>query len=71
MKVPIPCEFGEKGICKNRMLPFAGVSWFKWTQGIEYTYCFTTSDYWHEYDFYTTFQCMELSLEDVIPEVPE
>lgn len=22
-------------------------------------------------DFYTTFQCMELSLEDVIPEVPE
>lgn len=56
MKVPIPCEFGEKALCKNRMLPFAGVSWFKWTEGIEYTYFFTTSDSWHMFDFYSTFQ---------------
>lgn len=56
MKVPIPCKFGEKAICKNRMLPFAGVSWFRWTDGMEYTYFFSTSNFWCEYSFYTTFQ---------------
>lgn len=56
MKIPIPCKFGEYAECKNRMLPFEGVSWFKWTQGMEYTYFFTVNNSWSPSDFYTTFQ---------------
>lgn len=57
MKIPIPCNFGEKAYCNGRKLPFEGVSWFKWSRGVEYTYFFTTNDYWNPTDFYTTFKC--------------
>ena len=57
MKIPIPCNFGEKAYCNGRELPFKGVSWFKWSRGVEYTYFFTTNDCWNSTDFYTTFQC--------------
>ena len=33
------------------------MSWFEWSRGVEYTYFFTTNDYWNSTDFYTTFQC--------------
>ena len=56
MKIPIPCNFGEYAKCKNRQLPFVGVTWFHWTQGWEYTYFFKTNDTWHDIDFYNTFQ---------------
>lgn len=55
MQVPLPTNFGEKAICNNRVLPFKGVSWFKWSSGMEYTYFFTVNDSWHSVDFYTTF----------------
>lgn len=55
MKIPIPCNFGECAECNNKQLPLVGVSWFKWTKGMEYTYFFNTSDKWHPVDFYTTF----------------
>ena len=55
MKIPIPCEFGNYAECNNRQLPFSGVSWFKWTEGMEYTYFFDTNDKWDPVDFYTTF----------------
>ena len=57
MKIPIPCNFGEKAYCNGRKLPFEGVSWFKWSRGVEYTYFFATNDYWNSTDFYTTFKC--------------
>ena len=55
MQIPIPCEFGNYAECNNRQLPFSGVSWFKWTEGMEYTYFFDTNDKWDPVDFYTTF----------------
>lgn len=57
MEIPIPCDFGEKSFCNGNELPFAGVSWFKWSKGMEYTYFFLTNNHWHPTDFYTTFQC--------------
>lgn len=59
MNIPIPCEFGNYVECKNRQLPLVGVSWFKWSEGMEYTYFFSTSDKWHTVDFYTTFDYVQ------------
>lgn len=56
MKIPIPCEFGERAECNGKILSFNGVTWFQWTEGIEYTYFFETNNKWHSTDFYTTFQ---------------
>lgn len=57
MKIPIPCNFGEKAYCNGKELPFKEVNWFKWSWGMEYTYFFSTNDYWQPTDFYTTLQC--------------
>lgn len=67
MKVPIPCTFGNYAECNNRQLPFSGVSWFRWSRGMEYTYFFLTSDKWHPIDFYTTFENVQ-SFEFVVPD---
>ncbi len=67
MNIPIPCEFGNYAECNNRQLLFCGVSWFKWTEGMEYTYFFSTSDKWHTFDFYTTFDCVQ-PFEFTIPD---
>jgi hypothetical protein len=56
MKIPLPCKLGETALCKGKMLTLVSVDWFKWTQGIEYTYFFGTNNFWHNVDFYTTFQ---------------
>lgn len=56
MIIPLPCKFGEVADCNGRQLPLKGVSWFKWSSGMEYTYFFTKNDKWNESDFYTTFQ---------------
>lgn len=66
MEIPIPCKFGENAQCEKKCLPFTGVTWFKWSRGIEYTYFFSTNNKWHETDFYTTFQkeqpcCFEIA----------
>lgn len=67
MQIPIPCEFGNYAECNGRQLPFYGVNWFKWTEGMEYTYFFTISDKWHSNDFYTTFD-KEQPFEFTIPD---
>lgn len=56
MKIPLPCNFGEVANCNGSELPLKGVTWFKWTEGIEYTYFFSRNDKWNDTDFYTTFQ---------------
>lgn len=55
MIIPLPCIFGEKAICNGKILPLKGVSWFHWSNGIEYTYFFAENDYWHDTDFYATY----------------
>ncbi len=55
MNIPMPCEFGSCAECNNRQLPLFGVSWFKWSKGMEYTYFFDTGNKWAPADFYTTF----------------
>lgn len=54
MKIPIPCNFGNKGVCNNKYLIFSGVTWFKWSTGYDYTYFFHTENKWSQYDFYTS-----------------
>lgn len=56
MRVPIPYSFGEYGEIPTRKktLRFCGVSWFKWSTGLEYTYFFKTENKWSEYDFYVS-----------------
>ena len=56
MKIPLPCNFGEVANCNGLKLPLCGVSWFKWSAGMEYTYYFSFPDYWHDTRFYTTFE---------------
>lgn len=56
MKIPMPCEFGERAECNGKYLPLKGVTWFKWTKGTEYTYFFEENNKWDNTDFYTTFQ---------------
>ena len=55
MKVPLPCKLGDISECNGRKLQLKGVSWFKWTKGMEYTYFFHKNDKWHNTDFYCTF----------------
>lgn len=38
MRVPLPCRLGEKYTIDLSVHILTGVSWFKWTQGWEYTY---------------------------------
>lgn len=52
MKIPIPCKFGEKALCDGKMLVFKGVSWYKWSSGMEYTYYFEAGDSWAPIPFY-------------------
>lgn len=56
MKIPLPCKLGDVAECNGRELPLKGVSWFKWTKGMEYTYFFETGNKWERSDFYTTFE---------------
>ena len=53
MEVPIPCAFGEDADCEGRTLPFTGVSWFKWSSGMDYTYYFLTNNKWREYAMFS------------------
>ena len=55
MRVPIPCKLGDIAECNGRKLKLKGVSWFKWTKGMEYTYFFHVNNKWHDTDFYYTF----------------
>ena len=55
MKIPLPCKLGDITECNGRKLQLKGVSWFKWTRGMEYTYFFNKNDKWHNTDFYYTF----------------
>lgn len=59
MDIPIPCEFGNYAECNNKQLPLVGVNWFKWSEGMEYTYFFSTGDKWHTTDFFTTFESVQ------------
>lgn len=57
MEIPIPCNFGEYAKCNNKyLLPFVGLSWFKWSRGTEYTYFFSTGSKWQQTDFFSTFE---------------
>lgn len=67
MRIPLPCKFGEKADCEGRVLPLSGVSWFRWSWGMEYTYFFSVGDKWHGTMFYSTLdteQPFELDLPD-------
>lgn len=55
MKIPLPCEFGKTADCNGRLLPLEGVTWFRWSRGMEYTYFFTVGNRWNSTDFYATF----------------
>lgn len=52
--IPVPCRFGEPANIKDKMLPLKGVTWFKWTDGMEFTYYFDNDDKWHN----THFKCI-------------
>lgn len=54
MRIPLPCKLGDLADCKGEILQLKGVSWFKWSWGMEYTYYFATNDFWHDTTFYTT-----------------
>ena len=54
MKIPIPCKFGEKALCNGKRLVFKGVSWYKWSSGMEYTYYFETGNRWNPTSFYVS-----------------
>lgn len=56
MEIPLPCKLGDVAECEGRVLPLKGVSWFKWTEGMEYTYFFKKNSKWNDTDFYTTFE---------------
>lgn len=60
MKIPLPCNFGGTADCKGQKLKLKGVSWFRWSEGMEYTYFFSRDNYWHDTDFYTTFLLEQL-----------
>lgn len=55
VKIPLPCKFGEMADCNGKRLPLIGVSWFRWSKGMEYTYFFLEKDKWHDTNFYSTF----------------
>ena len=46
MRIPMPCKFGEPAECRGEILPLSGVSWFRWSWGMEYTYYFHLKDRW-------------------------
>ncbi len=54
MRIPLPCRFGGSADCEGMTLPLSGVSWFKWSWGMEYTYFFSIGDKWHGTRFYST-----------------
>ena len=67
MVIPMPCKFGESADCKGIVRPLSGVSWFKWSWGMEYTYFFETGNKWRITDFYCTRE-MKQSFEMDIPD---
>lgn len=67
MVIPMPCKFGESADCKGIVRPLSGVSWFKWSWGMEYTYFFETGNKWRITDFYCTRET-EQSFEMDIPD---
>lgn len=46
MQIPIPCELGEKLVTGKGEEVLKGVAWFKWSDGIEFTYHFERPDKW-------------------------
>ena len=54
MRIPLPCRFGGSADCEGMDLPLSGVSWFRWSWGMEYTYFFSIGDKWHGTRFYST-----------------
>lgn len=74
MKIPLPCKFGKTAFCDGKKLPLKGVSWYVWRSEIEFTYYFSTNDFWHDTKFYSTsepdqvkvFEINDSMLEDKI-----
>lgn len=54
MRIPMPCRLGGMADCKGEALPLSGVSWFRWSWGLEYTYYFSTDRKWDGARFYST-----------------
>ena len=54
MIIQIPCKFVEKALCNGKRLVFKGVSWYKWSSGMEYTYYFETGSRWNPTSFYVS-----------------
>ena len=68
MRIPLPCKFGDSAKCNGKLRPLKGVSWFQWPKGMEYTYFFSKNDFWHDTDFYTTFDVRQMPCEFCIPD---
>lgn len=56
MKIPLICPFGEYTECNKRSLPLMGVTWFKWSWGMDYTYFFPTNETWNSCDFISSYE---------------
>ena len=68
MKIPMPCKFGEMADCRGETLPLSGVSWFKWSWGMEYTYYFSLINKWgRKTKMYTSLET-EQPFEVIIPD---
>ena len=52
MIIPLPCKFGDVYEYKGKRVLFIGVSWFKWSSGMEYTYFFKANNKWRSSIFY-------------------
>lgn len=44
MRIPIPCKLGDSIMTKKGLKILCGVSWFQWTDGIEFTYFYENSE---------------------------
>lgn len=46
MNIPIPCELGDSIITQKGLKTLYGVTWFKWSDGMEYTYFYEEKKKW-------------------------
>ena len=51
MNIPIPCALGDSVITRNGLRTLQGVTWFKWFDGMEFTYFYESTSKWNAGDF--------------------
>ena len=53
MNVKTPCSLGETFITPKGIQTLSAVTWFSWTNGVEFTYFYKIKDKWHSNYFVT------------------